>query len=366
MPRFGQCDPSLGRAARRARPRAPTSTGRPDCATACQIFGLSPNNRALSRGTRRASCGGMRLVRAGEVVGLGVTLRSVGFLLVAFAFGCGSSKQSSPPGRSDAGTGGVGGSGGGAGKGAGGAGSSGTSGKSGGGGGGEASGGKGGAGASAGGAGGGGNASGGGGESGDGVGGDAGGGMSGAGAGGMSGASAQGGGAGTPPNSEECPETQPESMADCSTPGLSCRYPGECCATRMTCVTNANYWYEVSECPPRCPVAVPEDGSACDPCTDLPSCVYDMCGDGSGEIVTASCDASAGIWSLEGAPCEPVACGTETCGPGQVCSLFGCDDNPCVNEPLSCSCVGTLCGVNNGYECGSTSPRRVDCRCLTC
>jgi hypothetical protein len=361
MPGFGDCDPGFGAAA-----RAPTRVGRPDLCHSVSALLAERRQRGARRWHRTCFVPRMRLVRAGEIVRLSVTLRSVGFLLVAFAFGCGSSKQSAPAGRSDAGTGGVGGSGGGgAGKGTGGAGSGGFAGKGGGGVGGDASGGKGGAGASAGGAGGVGNASGGGGESGDGVGGDVGG-MSGAGTGGMSGASAQGGGAGTPPNSEECPDAQPASMADCSTPGLSCRYDGECCPTRMTCIVNANYWFEVSECPPRCPVAVPEDGSACDACTDLPSCVYDMCGDGSGQVVTASCDASAGTWSLEGVSCEPVTCGQETCSSGQVCSLFGCDDNPCVDEPLSCSCAGSLCGGGNGYACGSTSPRRVECRCLTC
>jgi hypothetical protein len=277
---------------------------------------------------------------------------SYGFVFVALALGCGSSKQTAQP-RGDGGTGGVQG---GAGTGTSGAAAGGSAGKGGSGAGRSASGGV--ASAGAPGAAGGGNTPGGAGEGGDDVGGN--------GSGGMVSAAGHGTSGGAPPNAEECPDEQPEAMSDCSTPGLSCRYPGECCPTRMTCITNANYWWEVSECPPSCPATPPAEGSACNACTDLPSCTYDLCGDGSGEIVTATCDMSTGTWGAQGEPCEPETCGTETCGPGQVCAGFGCADNPCIDEPLSCSCAASLCEMNSGYTCGSTVPRRVNCFCLTC
>jgi hypothetical protein len=280
---------------------------------------------------------------------------SYGFVFVALALGCGSSKPSADR-RADGGTGGMAGSfQGGAGTGTSGGAPGGSAGKGGSGGGRNGSGGMVSAGAP--GAAGGGNASGGAGEGDD---------LGGNGPGGMVGAAGHGANGGAPPNAEECPDEQPEAMSDCSTPGLSCRYPGECCPTRMTCITNANYWWEISECPPRCPATPPAEGSACDACTDLPSCTYDMCGDGSGEIVAATCDTSAGTWSTEGEPCEPETCGTETCGPGQVCAGFGCADNPCIDEPLSCTCAASLCEMNSGYTCGSTVPRRVNCTCSTC
>jgi hypothetical protein len=115
-----------------------------------------------------------------------------------------------------------------------------------------------------------------------------------------------------------------------------------------------------------CPVLAPNEG---DPCGspvlgDNFQCLSPLCCGGTLDCV-------GGAWHLSLVPCaEPcIACGN---GPGcaidAVCVHFGggptvgqaaCAFNPCMNEPLACTCAGSLCADHGG--CFDTSGSEVVC-----
>jgi hypothetical protein len=189
-----------------------------------------------------------------------------------------------------------------------------------------------------------------------------------AGAPGTAGSMAGASGAGGAP-ADECPESEPEPGSACSPMmRLRCRYPGQCCDVTAACAArpeapSGGTWIVDRRCPQTCPTEPPGPGSACDPCLHAPTCTHDLCGAG-GDIVTARCNADQGMWEIESEECEPYPCAGATCAIDEVCIAGRCEDNPCVDQPLSCACAA-FCPASLP-RC-SVRPREISCGgCETC
>jgi hypothetical protein len=141
----------------------------------------------------------------------------------------------------------------------------------------------------------------------------------------------------------ECPDSEPEPGSACSPMmGHQCRYPGQGCEVVAACAaspeTPPGVWVVGRRYQQTCPTEPPGPGSTCDPCLHAPTCTYDFCGAG-GDIVTAACNADQSTWEIEGKECEPYPCAGATCDVDEVCVFGRCEDNPCVDQPLSCICA---------------------------
>jgi hypothetical protein len=162
-----------------------------------------------------------------------------------------------------------------------------------------------------------------------------------------------------------CPATRP-TESGCNVNGVSCTYERACCTDTYAC--SGLVWRVTSDCTPtECPATAPEAGSPCDSCENRLPCRYDGCGNPNGSIVTATCGA-AGSWQLASTDCNAFPCGSVMCDDGQFCvNNSRCVDNPCVGQPLSCTCAQPVCGTSSsGYVCSTITDRTISCICLTC
>jgi hypothetical protein len=163
--------------------------------------------------------------------------------------------------------------------------------------------------------------------------------------GGKAGGGQGGGGGASVDGGAMCPATQPLSGSACASEGLSCRY-GDCCPTTATC-SGGKWLIAVPPCaPPVCPMQLPVNGSSC-ACLGGLSCHYDTCSQTQLES-DARCINNA--WSVQTYPCDN-ACGVQDCMAGQIClvknGMVGCVANPCLPQPLACSCATSLCPLTN-------------------
>ena len=112
-----------------------------------------------------------------------------------------------------------------------------------------------------------------------------------------------------------------------------------------------------------CPAAPPAPGALC---TGYQICFYEDCA-GAGRTVARCVN---GAFSLETGPCTGVFCQSQTCQPGQLCSiraggalLAECVANACGAAAIACgclqSCSGT-CTIGGSLESGVTI------QCNTC
>ncbi len=123
--------------------------------------------------------------------------------------------------------------------------------------------------------------------------------------------------------------------------------------------------------PPPCLETPPVAGSTCSPCARPTLCTYNSCSGSGNAIVTATCDESSRTWVIKSDPCNSFQCGPppggRRCNANQICVLpfATCADNPCGDQPFSCSCAQTACpGVD--HRCVEQGDRTISCLCLTC
>jgi hypothetical protein len=114
-----------------------------------------------------------------------------------------------------------------------------------------------------------------------------------------------------------CPKEAPVAGATCSTPGLTCALPYECCDPAATC-TNGIWVISAPDCQSLC------------------------------------------------IPCGPIECaGNAVCVSTHFDAFIAhkCEANPCVDQALSCSCAAPLCSAAG--ECTSASASQVGCETFT-
>lgn len=170
-----------------------------------------------------------------------------------------------------------------------------------------------------------------------------------------------------------CPSEAPVDGTPCVVPAAeTCEY-GECCPRPFSCV--AGTWSESDvSClaPLPCPSFPPLEGAPCQgsACMQESPCVY-SCGEDMPFTVTCGSD---NLWhnDMPALCSDAMACGdTLQCPAGHVCvakQAFGteytCAPDPCAPDPLSCACVGAICG--DGYVCIQASGKEVLCECPAC
>jgi hypothetical protein len=120
-----------------------------------------------------------------------------------------------------------------------------------------------------------------------------------------------------------------------------------------------------------CPSDAPVDGESCQ-CEAGLKCAYDQCSK-NGTTTAATCDGTR--WSVTVDMCaQPLCPNGFLCALGEVCLevstgfmvTWGCAANPCVNQPLDCSCAAPLCGDSGDFACVQTTTDLVRCECISC